>query len=146
MDTKGFLRNVELFRYLDDGALEHLADQVELISLPQGPIIRSSDDSDGLYIIKSGAAVVTVTAATGAAETTLATFREGKSFGEIGLIDGLPRSANVTAMEPMECFFLARDAFLATLDENPELAKSLVFALASMVRNANQVVGRLLLI
>ena len=43
-------------------------------------------------------------------------------MGELGLIDGMRRSANVTAIEPVECYFLPREAFLNALEENPEIA------------------------
>ena len=89
---------------------------------------------------------MTKAAQTGAAEMVLATLGEGKSFGEIGLIDGLPRSANVIAMEPTEAYFLSRAAFFASLDEHPELARGLLPSLAAMVRNADQAVSKLLCI
>ena len=96
----------------------------------------NNDDSesiDGLYLIKSGAAKVTKSSENGQVEAVVAILREGNWFGEIGLIDGLPPSANVTAMQPMKCFFLPRNAFLEALNENPEIAVSMLPGLGSMV-------------
>ena len=74
----------------------------------------------------------------------MAILQPGSCFGEIGLIDGLPRTATVTAMEPTWCYFLPRDAFLAALEENPQIAVGMLPALASMVRNADQWIAQLL--
>ena len=144
METVEFLQKVDLFRNFERDALDRLAIQVRLVSLPEGYIIKEKDPADGLYIIRSGVARVTKSAEEGGTEAVLALLRQGNSFGEIGLIDGLPRSANVTAMEPMECYFLSRDAFLAVLEENHEMCRSLLPALATMVRNADQWVAQLL--
>ena len=49
------------------------------------------------------------------AEAELGILRQGNSFGELSTIDGLPRSANVTAMGPVTCYFLPRDDFMIAL-------------------------------
>jgi len=146
VETLDLLAKVDLFKRLEPGALERLATQVRLLSFPVGRvIIKDKDAPDGLYIIKSGMAKVTKGAAeTAGLEAVLGILRQGNSFGELGLIDGLPRSAHVTAMGPMECYFLPRDAFLATLRENPEIALAMLPAVAAMVRNANQWVAQLI--
>ena len=144
METAEFLGNVELFKRVKPQALEHLATQVRLVDLPEGHIIKDSDPVDGLYIIKTGMAKVTKTADRWEGEAVLAILRRGNSFGELGLIDGLPRSANVTAMEPTQCYFLPRDNFLLALEQNPEIAAGMLPALAVMVRNADQWIAQLL--
>lgn len=145
METAEFLGKLELFKNLKGEALERLASRLRLVSLPQGEIIRDGDAADGLYIIKSGMAKVTKGAAeTVGVEAVLAILRRGNSFGEIGLIDGSPRSATVTAMNSMECYFLPRDAFLAALQESPEIALAMLPALAAMVRSANQWVAQVI--
>ena len=96
---------MELFKHLSTETLRELASRVHLVSLPAGHVIRENEPTDGLYIIKSGFAQVTKSAVGGGLEVDLATRLQGESFGEIGLIDGLPRSANVTAIEPLTCYF-----------------------------------------
>ena len=145
METKEFFHGVGLFRYLTDIQLERLAGLAVDVSLPEGNIIMDNDTADGLYIIKSGMAKVTKSAAdTAGVEAVLAILREGNSFGEISLIDGLPRSANVTAMGPMECYFLPRNSFMLAVKEAPEIALGMLPALASMVRSADQWVAQLI--
>jgi CRP-like cAMP-binding protein len=119
-----------------------LATRIQLVSIPSGPIFKENDPSEGLYIIKSGAASVTKSSQGSGVEAVLNLLRPGQSFGEIGLIDGLPRTATVTAMGPMECYVLGRDTFLEILDNHPRIAMSLVQSLAAMVRNADEWVAR----
>ena len=145
METKEFFRGVDLFKYLTDVQLQRLAGLAVDVSFPEGNILTDNEAGDGLYIVKSGMAKVTKSAAdTAGVEAVLAILREGNSFGEISLIDGLPRSANVTAMAPMECYFLPRDSFLLAVREAPEIALGMLPALAAMVRSADQWVAQLI--
>ena len=148
MESEDFLRRVELFKHLDKNALASVSSQVRLVYLPEGHVIRDTARDtapvDGLYIVKSGVAKVTRESQIWEAEAVLAILRSGDCFGEIGLIDGLPPSANVTAIEPMECYFLPRDSFLAALEENPEIALGMIHSLGTMVRSADQWIAQLL--
>ena len=144
METKEVLRGVDLFKNLTDSQLDRLVGIAIELSFSEGPITRDNDDADGLYIVKSGMLKVSKGSAdTLGVEAVLAILRPGNSFGEIGLIDGLPRSANVVAMGPIVCYFLPRDAFMLMLKETPEIAFALLPALAAMVRSADQWVAQL---
>ena len=126
--------------------MERLAGQLGLVTLSEGKIaFRQDEPADGLYIIKSGMDKVTkwATEAEGVA-TVISILGQGNSFGEIGLIDGLPRSASVGAMGPVECYFLPRSEFLAALEDNPEIALAMLPALAAMVRKTDEWVAQLL--
>ena len=111
-ETKEFLSKVNLPQRLGQRGLQNLAEQVRLIQISEGHIIHDRDPVDGLYIVRSGNARVSKAAQRGEGEAVLALLEHGENFGEIALIDGLPRSASVIAMEPMECYFLGREAFL----------------------------------
>ncbi len=143
-----FLAELPLFRHLKQDALNRLADQVRVIHFSDGhkirDVTRDTVPVDGLYIIKSGVAKVSKPSESWEAEAVLAILGKGSCFGEIGLLDGLPPSANVTALEPMECFFLARDDFLSALKENPEIALGMLPGLSAMVRGADRWIAQLL--
>ena len=148
MGTAEFLARVDLFKHFKEEDLERLASQVRLIYLPEGHMLRNTQrdttPGDGLYIIKSGVVKVTKPSQSWEAEAVLAILGQAHSFGEIGLLDGLPPSANVTAMEPMECYFLAREAFHLALERNPEIALGMLPGLGTMVRSADQWIAQLL--
>jgi len=137
MEAEEFIRRVAIFKYLDQTALGHLASKLELVSLTEGPLMTEADPVDCLYIIKSGTARVTKVTDSGE-QVVLAELKRGDSFGELALIDGLGRSAEVTAMQPMECYMLPHEAFLDAIDLYPGIAKAMLPVLAGMVREANK--------
>ena len=145
MQTNEFLGGVDIFKDLNPVQLERLSTSAVELSFPVGDIFSDNDDADGLYIIKSGMVKVTKSAAeTSGVEAVLAILKPGNSFGELSLIDGLPRSANVAAIAPTVCYFLPRDAFMLVLRENLEIAYAMLPDLASMVRSSDQWVASLI--
>jgi len=148
LESEDLLKRVVLFKHVNKEALAKICGQTRLVCLPEGHVIRDTvrdtASIDGLYVIKSGVAKVTRTSQNWEAEAVLAILRPGDCFGQIGLIDGLPPSANVTAVEAMECYFLPRDSFMAALEENPEIALGMVHSLGAMVRAADQWIAQLL--
>ena len=140
-----FLSNVKIFKQLNEDARNHVASKMSIVSHPaETVVIKDGDPVDGLYVIKGGTAKVTKAADKGGLDAPLIYLHEGDSFGEVGLVDGLPRSASVTAQTRLECYFLGRDDFSAILDENPQICLGLLSALASMVRNSNQMIAELI--
>jgi CRP-like cAMP-binding protein len=142
VETREFLSNVPIFDGLSPEVLEPIASKMRLVSLVEGSIIREGDPPDGLYVIKSGTVKVTKSAQAEGVEATLAILKGGDNFGEMSLIDGLPHSADVVAMQPVECYFLGRDDFLAALDRHAELARGILKAVVGMVRNADEWLAR----
>lgn len=150
MESQASLGSTSLFRDVKPEALQRLSAQMKLKSFSGGTIVKENDASgDGLYVIKSGMARVTKRAEAGmakgtkraeggVAEAVLALLRPGDTFGELSLIDGQPRSATVSALQPVECYYLEREAFLQVLKTNPEIAVAMLPALATMVRSANR--------
>lgn len=126
-ETVESLTKVVLFRDLKKEELEVLAAQLQPLTLPaRRTVIKDDDPVDGLYFIKSGTVKVVKAGGKGPGyEAVLGILKQGDSFGEIGLIDGLPRSATVIAMSPLECYFLSRDDFTAALEKYPKIAVSL---------------------
>lgn len=55
-------------------------------------------------------------------EVILTMLGESDFFGEISIIDGLARSATVTAMEDSKLFVIQREDFLDLLHSHPEIA------------------------
>jgi len=144
VDALELLGKMDLFKHCEKDTLELLAAQMSLVNPPEGPIIKENDSPDGLYIVKSGMARVTTSAKGEKAEAVLTILRPGTAFGELGILDGAPRSATVTALQPMECYFLPREAFLTALKEHPEIALGMLPALVAMVRSADRWIADLI--
>lgn len=101
------LRSIGIFAPLAPPTLEALARRMETVTASAGsPVVREGEVSDRFYVIVSGSVEVT------AAGRMLRTESTGDFFGEIGLIEDVPRTATVTALEPTELLALDRDDFL----------------------------------
>ena len=64
----------------------------------------------------------------------MATIGPGAVFGEMALIDRVPRNASVTASTPMRLLVIGQREFTGLLDEAPDFRNSIMAALADRVR------------
>jgi CRP/FNR family transcriptional regulator, cyclic AMP receptor protein len=99
-------------------------------------IIHQGDPGECLYILTSGVARVSIIAANGR-EITLDFLEQGAVVGEIAVLDGLDRTATVTAIEPVTAMRLDRTAIRDTLFERPDFAWQLLGQMARRLRQAN---------
>ncbi len=106
--------------------------------VPGDIIFREGDPSDGLYLVTAGIARVTVTGEGG--ETFLATVRANEVLGEMGVLDGQPRSGTATALTLCAAFFVPTEAFLDLLERSTLASMRLLALLCQRLRRAN---GRL---
>jgi CRP/FNR family transcriptional regulator, cyclic AMP receptor protein len=97
-------------------------------------IVRQGDTSMSFYVILSGR--VRVEQELGdTRRLPLSEFGPGGYFGEMGLIDDMPRSATVVAVEPTECALLAKWDFGNELREDPDIAVALLPILSQRIRH-----------
>lgn len=106
-------------------------------------IVRQGDPSDAVYMIGSGSVTVELPAANGPA-TRISALGPGAIFGEMGLIDGAPRSADVVADGPAICWSLPVGAMRAHLQDHPKVMNviltNLVTDLADRLRQSNRMI------
>ncbi len=105
-----------LFASVGDGALDQLAGAAEFVDVPAGaaPVVQG-EPADAFYVIESG--VFTATAVTGGAEVGLQDMGAGGYFGEIGLLERMPRTATVTARTAGRMLRVDGEAFLDALTQ-----------------------------
>jgi CRP/FNR family cyclic AMP-dependent transcriptional regulator len=140
------LRNVPLFSGLDDLELEKLSKVSGRKRVERGAfIVRSGESTDSLYFLLVGRAKVTNVDEDGR-EIILAWLGPGEFFGEMGLIDGSPRSANVVAAEACELLFLSKEAFQRCLQDNFQVAQKLMKTLVMRLREADRKIESLALL
>ena len=94
------------------------------------------------YIIESGSVEVSKTKSNGQV-ISLGTLYEKDLFGELGLIDGLPRTATVTAIENCTVSVLTQEAFNLLARRNPQSLIPILKILAKRLRSALKVVESL---
>jgi CRP-like cAMP-binding protein len=100
----------------------------------------AGDPGDGCYRVEQGLLKISMIAPSGA-ERILAIVGPGAIVGELSTIDGLPRSASVSAVRDSDLSFISRAAFQAFADEHAEVYKHLVTLLAARLRETDAVVA-----
>jgi CRP/FNR family transcriptional regulator, cyclic AMP receptor protein len=71
-------------------------------------------------------------------ETIIRTLERPDFLGEMALIDEAPRSATVTAIEPVEVMEIVREPFLALMRQQPSLALKVMTQLARALRRTDE--------
>jgi len=99
-------------------------------------ILLELEEGNSLFIIAKGSVKISRMSDSGK-EVILAILGTGDFFGELSLMDGLARSANVTAIEDSEVLVLRRDDFLELIKEYPEITISLLKELAKRIRKSD---------
>ena len=138
MSTAQHLRNVPIFSDLKDSDLEIIAEKMISRTYEKGQmILLEESQGETFFIITSGAVKVTRLSDDGR-EVILAILGESDFFGEMSLLDGEGRSANIVANENAEVLTLSRSDFLNCLETYPKIAISLLEELAIRLRKSDQ--------
>ena len=105
---RALLHRIPLFAGLPDEQLDHLARMAVRRQVPRHKtIVFVGAETDCLFVIVSGSAKVLNRDAEGR-EVILSMLEAGECFGEMGLIDGSPRSADVVANEPCDLLIISK--------------------------------------
>ncbi|MFP4510847.1 MAG: sensor histidine kinase [Spirochaetota bacterium] len=131
------LANVFFFSDLDEREIASLADLSHTHHARSGEIIfREGDAPENFYVVVEGAVAVWKNWGEIDAEL-LAVHGRGQLFGEMALVDELPRSATVIAEADTELLLLTGTDFRRFISENGNIALSIMKRLSGMVRNSN---------
>jgi CRP/FNR family transcriptional regulator, cyclic AMP receptor protein len=134
-DIEAALRGVEIFARLNRRQLARLAKLATRREFPAGaPILRAGDSGVALYVVVSGRVRITLRSGETGMEWLLREMGPGEAFGEIALIDGGPRAADVTAAEPTECVLISRWDFSGEIRNDPDIARALLPVLCAKIR------------
>ncbi len=125
-DRVSCLRNSELFKDLDDDALEKLASKLKTrVYPPNTAIVREGAPGNSMFIIKSGKVEVKKKEPSLGIDLTIASLGEGACFGEMALLTSKPRSATCIATEETEVFVLEKEDFEDLLRTYPAISIAL---------------------
>jgi CRP/FNR family transcriptional regulator/CRP/FNR family cyclic AMP-dependent transcriptional regulator len=137
------LDRVPLFFGLPKSELELIAARTYRKSFPaRTQIMWRGEPGANLYIIVDGCVKVHSSSENGS-EVTLAVLRKGECFGELSIIDGAPRSTDVTSLVPTRCLVLDSQALKDAVERNPSIAWHLMARLATLLRKTNDAVESL---
>lgn len=129
-----FLQSIPLFEDLSVKALHAIESNVVKRRFAQGDVIfREGDPGEVLYIVKYGQVRIYVSG--GSYETSVILFgRPGDIFGELAIVDGLPRSASATAIQDTLVYTVERHDFRTLMRRYPQLALNFMKLLSVRVR------------
>ena len=127
------LSAARLFDGVDAEGMDRIAAVAVEVDFPDDHVIaRQGDIGTGFFVIVSGAVRVVRDG------ELIARLGPGDFFGELSVLDGRPRVAQVIADEPTTCLALATWDFEAVVREEPEVALAILRGLAGRLRGLTE--------
>ena len=102
----------------------------------EGTVFIREGDAEGtgfMVLVLDGEVTVENIVVSRVSPITVTVLGAGSMHGELGLIDGLPRSASCTASSDLQCVILTREAMLQLLTDDPKMGAKLMIAIAMRV-------------
>jgi CRP/FNR family transcriptional regulator, cyclic AMP receptor protein len=106
--------------------------------IPEGTtFIREGDTADTgfMLLVLDGEVTVESIVVSRTAPITVSVLGAGNLIGEMGLLDGSPRSASCTAMSDLRCAMLTREGLNQLLNDDPRTAAKLMLAISLRIAN-----------
>jgi len=110
----------------------------ERAAAPGERIVRQGDRGDTMYTVVQGEVAVMV------AGREVATMRAGEHFGELALVDELPRSADIIAKVPTRLLGIERSALREFCMLEPALGNQVLWKLATTLGDRLRATNRLI--
>jgi CRP/FNR family transcriptional regulator, cyclic AMP receptor protein len=137
-DLISLLAETSLLRSVPAEDLKAVAAASRLRSFRRGQVVFTrSDPGDTVIVIVSGRVKVTVRSADGG-ELTLAVIHPGGMLGELGVIDGGPRSADAETLEECRLLLIPRDTIRDICARVPSAAQALTSSIAATLRRLTE--------
>jgi CRP/FNR family transcriptional regulator, cyclic AMP receptor protein len=122
-----------LFADVDAAGMEQIAERaVEVEFVAEHVIARQGEIGTGFFVVVSGGARVVRDGA------LIARLGPGDFFGELSILDGQPRVAQVIADGPTTCLALASWDFEAVVRDEPAVALAVMRGLARRLRDLTE--------
>lgn len=132
------LSGMLLFQDLSQRSLRRLAVKVIVGNYNKNTvIINKGDTGTNIHIIVFGSVKIYIKYPE-TKETVLKIAGYGEIFGEMAVLDGYPRSADVLAFEDTQLFSLKQEDILQFLKRHPEISLKLLGIMSTKVRNTNE--------
>jgi CRP/FNR family transcriptional regulator, cyclic AMP receptor protein len=123
-----------LFHGIDDDELTRIAQAMTRRRFRRDEVIfHEGDPGDSLHVVVDGRVKITRESAEGG-EAIVVILVPGDTFGELVLLDGAPRSATATAMEPSETLTMSRATFVDLVEGGSPFRTQLLTGIARRIR------------
>lgn len=134
MTERRILETTQLLGALPPEALESLRAASTVRTVARNEVLfRRGDNADELFGIVSGRVAI-LTRSPDGRESLVAVLDEGSLFGELGLFDDGPRSADARALESTQVLVLDYTAVRAAIKAEPQLLWIIIRVLARRLR------------
>ncbi len=144
MVSAEFLSKIPIFENLSPSDHDTLAGLWHPRELKVGDaLFHVGEKGDAMYLIQRGIVEIRVPVQGQQKQITVSVLQEGEFFGELSIIDGLPRTATAVATEHAHLLEMKRDDFLNFLMERPAVAISMVSVIGKRLRATNELVQSL---
>lgn len=121
------LARSEIFAGAPSPAIEAVAAATRRETIDAGTtVIREGEGADDFFLVLDGSLEVRSAGEGGREPVALGTLGPGDHFGEIGLLEELPRTATVTAITTCDVLRIPGAEFLAAVHQAPVLSGTLV--------------------
>lgn len=132
-ERSALLAATPLFTGIDASGLDRIAARVVEVEFgPDQVIARQGEVGTGFFVVASGGVRVIRDG------QILATLGPGAFFGELSVLDGRPRTAQVIATVPTLCLALASWEFEAVVHDQPSVALAVMRGLAGRLRDLTE--------
>jgi CRP/FNR family cyclic AMP-dependent transcriptional regulator len=132
------VRMLPIFQDLDDAAFDELSRNSVFKSLVRGDTLcNKGDPSLGLFVLMRGQLKVFDVSIEGR-EVGLQLIKGVTVFGELGVIDNVPRSADITALTDSDVAVIPKGTLMKVFTESPNAAFGMFKHLTAMVRRLSQ--------
>lgn len=131
------LKKVPFFELLRTDQLHRIVSILEPTGWAKGErVFEKGDSADSMYLVVLGNVGVSLH---GEQDQLVATFCGGDFFGEMGILDDMPRSATAHVLENTEALMLEKEKLYGLLRAYPELGIGMLKALSRRVRAGNDI-------
>lgn len=119
------IKDVELFAPLSEEETEAIADSAHLrVFAPDEAIVERNQPGGSMFVVHKGTVEIQTIDDEGKRQI-VSVLREGDVFGEMSLLTGEPRSADVVAKEETQVLQIGKHCLKPIFDKNPNLIKLL---------------------
>jgi CRP/FNR family transcriptional regulator, cyclic AMP receptor protein len=134
MAIKELLASIPLFEGLSSSDLDIVSQRVRPRRYKENDTIFHKDDPGvALYVIVEGKVKIHNETPEGS-DCIICILSESDFFGDLAMIDGGPRSADATTLEPSELLMLTRDDLLDIVERYPRIMRCLLVTIAGRLR------------
>jgi CRP-like cAMP-binding protein len=131
------LKHSQIFSMVSTEDLRMVAGSLEQLQFFRGDrIFEINDQGDHLYLLESGKVGISIDTDPGS-RNFIATFGPGDCFGEMNLLDDMPRSATAHVLEDAVVLTLEKSRLRGLILSYPEISIGMLRSMSMRLREAN---------